>query len=148
MPTTVHTFSSILCWIPKWQQQQQQFPSNTFIRGLAYRPGPHQHGPVCLCGEADAAALHADFQAIWGLTASIHYATVHVTRAVAVVAQIVGAAAAAANLWCACTAWGLGHHHVAKRQELTEKAGQDAVNAAVWVQAGVTNKSVTNHTQR
>ena len=99
-----------------------------------------------LCGKAYAAALHADFQAIRGLAAGIHDATVHVTGAVAVVAQVVGAAAAAAGLRRACAARGLSHHHVAKRQELAEKARQDAVNAAIWVQikpASVTSCEVT-----
>lgn len=87
-----------------------------------------------LCGEADPAAFHTDFQAIRGLAAGVHDATVHVTGAVAVVAQVVSTAAAAASLRCARAARSLGHHHVAKCQELTEKTGQDAVNAAVWVQ--------------
>lgn len=51
-----------------------------------------------LCGEADAAAFHTDFQAIRGLAAGIHDATVHVTGRAAVVAQVVGAATAAASL--------------------------------------------------
>lgn len=87
--------------------------------------------PPLLCGEAYAAALHTDFQAIRGFAAGVHDAAVHVTRAVAVVAQVVGAAAAAASLGRAGAARGLGHHHVAKCQELAEKAGQDAVDAAV-----------------
>lgn len=91
-------------------------------------PGPQ----ASLCGEADAAALHTDFQAIRRLAAGIHDAAVHVTGAVAVIAQVVGAAATTASLRRACAARGLGHHHVAKRQELAEKAGQDAVNAAVF----------------
>lgn len=87
-----------------------------------------------LCGEADSAALHADFQAIRGLAAGIHDAAIHVARAAAVVAQFVGAAAAAAaSLGRAGSARGLRHHHVAKCQELTKEAGQDAVDAAVWV---------------
>lgn len=92
----------------------------------------HQHRSS-LCGEADATALHTDFQAIGGLAAGIHDAAVHVTGAVAVVAQVVGAAAAAASLGCARAARGLRRHHVAKCQELAEQAGQDAVDAAVWV---------------
>lgn len=92
----------------------------------------HQRTP--LCGKADAAAFHTDFQAIRGLAADIHDAAVHVTGAVAVVTQVVGAAAAAASLRRARATRGLGYHHVAKRQEFAEKAGQDAVNAAVWVQ--------------
>lgn len=87
--------------------------------------------PANLCGEADAAALHADFQAIRRLAAGVHDATVHVTGAVAVVAHVVGAAAAAAGLGGARAAGGLGHHHVAERQELAEETGKDAVNAAI-----------------
>lgn len=87
-----------------------------------------------LCGEADPAALHADFQAIRGLAAGVHDAAVHVAGAAAVVAQFVGAAAAAAaGLGRAGTTRGLSHHHVAKCQELTKEAGQDAVDTAVWV---------------
>lgn len=85
-----------------------------------------------LCGEADAAALHTDFQAIRGLAAGIHDATVHVAGAVAVVAHVVGAAAATARFGRTRAARGLRHHHVAKRQELTKEAGQDAVDTAVW----------------
>ena len=85
-----------------------------------------------LCGEADAAALHAYLQAVGGLTAGIHDAAVHVAGAVAVVAQVVGAAAAAAGLRGAGSTGRLGHHHVAQRQELAEQAGQDAVHTAVW----------------
>lgn len=91
----------------------------------------HTPAQASLCREADAAALHTDFQAVRGLAAGIHDAAVHVTGAVAVVAQVVGAAAAAAGLRCARAARGLRHHHVAKCQELTEQAGQDAVDAAV-----------------
>lgn len=100
-----------------------------------YFPPPTRQtsAPASLCREADATALHTDFQAIWGLAAGIHDATVHVTGGVAVVAQVISAAAAAASLRRACTTWGLRHHHVAKCQELTKQAGQDAVDAAVWV---------------
>lgn len=93
-----------------------------------------QSGRGILCGEADPTAFHTDFQAIRGLAAGVHDAAVHVTGTVAVVAQVVSTAAAAASLRCARSARSLGHHHVAKCQELAEKAGQDAVNAAVWVQ--------------
>lgn len=87
-----------------------------------------------LCGEADPAALHADFQAIRRLAAGVHDAAVHVAGAAAVVAQLLGAAAAAAaGLGRAGAARGLRHHHVAKSQELAKEAGQDAVDAAVWV---------------
>lgn len=87
-----------------------------------------------LCGEADSAALHANFQAIRGLAAGVHDAAIHVARAAAVVAQFVGAAAAAAtSLGRAGSARGLRHHHVAKCQELAKQAGQNAVDAAVWV---------------
>lgn len=55
-----------------------------------------------LCGKADATALHTDFQAIGGLAAGVHDATVHVTWAVAVITKVVGAAAAAACFRCAC----------------------------------------------
>lgn len=87
-----------------------------------------------LCGEADPAALHADFQAIRRLAAGVHDAAVHVAGTAAVVAQFLGAAAAAAaDLGRAGAARGLRHHHVAKGQELAKQAGQDAVDAAVWV---------------
>jgi len=99
-----------------------------------------RHSGASLCGEADAAALHADLQAIRRLAAGVHEATVHVTGAVAVVGQVVGAAAAAAGLRGAGAARGLRRHHVAKRQELAEQAGQDAVDAAVWAD-GKTSQS-------
>lgn len=97
-------------------------------------PNRRKKNLASLCGEADPAALHADFQAIRGLAAGVHDAAVHVAGAAAVVAQFVGAAAAAAaGLGRAGAARGLRHHHVAKRQELAKQAGQDAVDAAVWV---------------
>lgn len=86
-----------------------------------------------LCGEADAAALHANLQAVRGLAAGVHDAAVHVAGAAAVVSQVVGAAAAAAaGLGAAGAAGGLRRHHVAQHQELAGQAGQDAVDAAVW----------------
>lgn len=88
-----------------------------------------------LCGEADAAALHADLQAVGGLAAGIHDATVHVVAgAIAVVSHVLSAAAAAADLRGAGATASLGHHHVAQGQEFTEQTGQDAVDTAVWVQ--------------
>lgn len=51
-----------------------------------------------LCRETDAAALHANLQAVGGLAAGVHDAAVHVAWAVAVVAQVVCTAAAAAGL--------------------------------------------------
>lgn len=104
-----------------------------FLSGVEFSPTqtPKQ---ASLCGEADATALHADFQAIRGLAARVHDAAIHVARAAAVVPQFVGAAAAAAaGLGRAGSARGLRHHHVAKCQELAKEAGQDAVDAAVWV---------------
>lgn len=98
---------------------------------------------MLLCWKTDAAALHADFQAVRGLAAGVHDAAVHVAGAVAVVSQVVSAAAAAAGLRRARAARGLGHHHVAKSEEFAEEAGQDAVDAAVWVQRqnhGITKK--------
>lgn len=50
------------------------------------------------CGKADATALHADLETVGGLAAGVHNAAVHVTGAVAVVSQVVCAAAAAASL--------------------------------------------------
>lgn len=88
---------------------------------------------AALCGETDPTALHTDFQAIWWFAAGIHDTTVHVTGAIAVVTQVICAAAAAAGLGHARTTRGLCHHHVAKCQELTKQAGQDAVDTAVWV---------------
>lgn len=85
-----------------------------------------------LCGEADAAALHADLQAVGGLAAGVHDATVHVVAgAVAVVSHVLSAAAAAAGLRGAGATASLGHHHVAQGQEFTEQTGQDAVDTAV-----------------
>lgn len=88
---------------------------------------------AALCGETDPTALHTDFQAIWWFAAGIHDTTVHVTGAIAVVTQVICAAATAAGLWHARATRGLCHHHVAKCQELTKQAGQDAVDTAVWV---------------
>lgn len=94
---------------------------------------PHVPHRRPLCGEADAAALHANLQAVRGLAAGVHDAAVHVAGAAAVVAQVVrAAAAAAAALGAAGAAGGLRRHHVAQRQELAGQAGQDAVDAAVW----------------
>lgn len=84
-----------------------------------------------LCGEADSAALHTDLQAVGRLAAGIHDATVHVAGAVAVISQVICAAAAAACLRSAGATGRLSHHHVTKGEELTEKAGQDAMNTAV-----------------
>lgn len=97
-------------------------------------PNTQVRNRLPLCGEADPAALHADFQAVRGLAAGVHDAAVHVAGAAAVVAQFVGAAAAAAaGLGRAGAARGLRHHHVAKCQELAKQTGQDAVDTAVWV---------------
>lgn len=112
----------------KWQLQ---FIFPPFSSSLPFFPHVPHWRP--LCGEADAAALHADLQAVRGLAAGVHDAAVHVTRAAAVVTQIVGAAAAAAaGLGAAGAAGGLCCHHVAQRQELAGQTGQDAVDAAVW----------------
>ena len=121
----------VCCWI-------QSDSSSSFLPflhpGSSYPPLQRHSPPTTpLCGEADAAALHTEFQAIWRLAAGVHDAAVHVAGAVAVVAHVVGAAAAAAGLRCAGAARGLRHHHVAKSQELAEQARQDAVDAAVWV---------------
>lgn len=51
-----------------------------------------------LCGKADATALHADLETVRGLAAGVHNAAVHVAGAVAVVSEVVCAAAAAASL--------------------------------------------------
>lgn len=104
-------------------------PGSSYPPAEARRSTPAPAPP--LCGEADAAALHTDLQAVRRLAAGVHDAAVHVAGAAAVVAQVVGAAAAAAGLRGAGAARGLRRHHVAERQELAEEAGQDAVDAAV-----------------
>lgn len=141
-----HTHTHLICLLRTPKQQQQQLRSFPFaLLSCVWRLSRKKRnkkknaGPP-LCGEADAAALHADFQAIRGLAAGIHDAAVHVTRAVAVVAQVVGAAAATAGLGRARAAGGLRHHHVAERLELAKQAGQDAVDAAVWGRTNVTQQ--------
>lgn len=83
-------------------------------------------------GEAEAAALHADLQAVGGLAAGVDDAAVHVAGQVAVAALLRGAAAAEAGVrGGAGAAGGAVQHDVAQSQELTEQAGQDAVHTAV-----------------
>lgn len=83
-------------------------------------------------GEAEAAALHADFQAVGRLTAGVDDTTVHVTGEVTVPALLSGAAAAEARVISrARAAGGTVQHDVTEGQELTEEAGQDAVHTAV-----------------
>lgn len=104
--------------------------SNEITRDVfVHSPFPHV---LCLCGEADAAALHADLQAVGGFAAGVHDSTVHVTGAVAVVSEVIRATATAARLRCARATGRLCNHHVTQGQELTEQARQDAVHAAVF----------------
>ena len=83
-------------------------------------------------GEAQAAALHADLQAVGGLAAGVDDAAVHVAGQLAVPALLGGAAAAEAGVVArAGAAGGAVEHDVAQGEELAEQAGQDTVNAAV-----------------
>lgn len=83
-------------------------------------------------GEAKAAALHTDLQAVCRLTAGIDDATVHVTGQVTVAALLRRAAAAETRVVPRTgAAGGAVQHDVTQSKELTEEAGQDTVNAAV-----------------
>lgn len=83
--------------------------------------------------EAEATALHAYLEAVGRLAAGVNDAAVHVTGQVAVAALVGAAAAAEAGLLRgAGAAGGTVQHDVAESQELTEEAGEDAVDAAVW----------------
>ena len=88
-------------------------------------------------GEAEAAALHADLQAVGRLAAGVQDAAVQVAGQVAV-GTLAGAAAAAEAraLGAAGAAGGAVQDQVAQRQELAEQAGQDAVDAAVCGREG------------
>lgn len=87
--------------------------------------------------ETEAAALHADLQAVGGLAAGVDDAAVHVAGQVAVAALLRRAAAAEAGVVAhARAAGGTVQHDVAQGKELAEEAGQDTVNAAVWVRGG------------
>lgn len=84
-------------------------------------------------GEAEAAALHADLQAVGRLAAGVNNAAVHVAGQVAVAALLGRTAAAEARVVArARAAGGAVQHDVAKGEKLAEEAGQDTVNAAVW----------------
>lgn len=84
-------------------------------------------------GEAKAAALHADLQAVCRLTAGVDDATVHVTRQVTVTTLLRHTAAAETGVVTrAGAAGGAVQHDVTQSQELTEEAGQNTVNTAVW----------------
>lgn len=75
----------------------------------------------CSGGEAEAAALHADLQAVGGLAARVDDAAVEVAGQVAVSALLRRAAAAEAGVVRrARAACGAVQHDVAQRQELTE----------------------------
>lgn len=88
-------------------------------------------------GEAEAAALHADLQAVGGLAAGVDDAAVHVAGQVAVAALLRHAAAAEARVVAhARAAGGTVQHDVAQGEELAEEAGQDTVNAAVVLRLG------------
>lgn len=83
-------------------------------------------------GEAEAAALHADLQAVCGLTASVDDATVHVAGQVTVATLLRRTAAAETRVVPRTgAAGGTVQHNVAQSQELTEEAGQNTVNTAV-----------------
>ena len=89
-------------------------------------------------GKAEAAALHADLQAVGRLAAGVQDAADQVAGQVAV-GTLAGAAAAAAEaraLGAAGAAGGAVQDQVAQRQELAEQAGQDAVDAAVCGREG------------
>lgn len=87
-------------------------------------------------GEAQATALHADLKAVSRLTACIDNAAVHVTWQVAIGAfpRAAAAAADARILGAAGATSGTVQHDVAEGQELTEEAGEDAVDTAIWKQ--------------
>lgn len=106
-----------------WGLPPQGEPLNT-------ASGPKGRPPGHLGGKADAAALHADLQAVRRLAAGVHDAAVHVARAVTVIPHLVPAAAAA-RLRGADAARRLSQDEVAEGQELAEEAGQDAVHTAV-----------------
>lgn len=90
-------------------------------------------GRGCSGGEAEAAALHADLQAVRRLTAGVDDATVHVTGQVTVAALLRRTAAAETRVVSgAGAAGGTVQHDVAQSEELTEEAGQNTVNTAVW----------------
>lgn len=90
-------------------------------------------GRGCSRGETEAAALHADLQAVRRLAAGVDDATVHVTGQVTVAALLRRTAAAETRVVSgAGAAGGTVQHDVAQSEELTEEAGQNTVNAAVW----------------
>ncbi len=100
----------------------------------------HQLPPTPRCrggyrasgGEAKAAALHADLQAVCRLTAGVDDATVHVTRQVTVATLLRHTAAAKTRVVPrAGAAGGTVQHDVTQSQELAEEAGQNTVNTAV-----------------
>lgn len=89
---------------------------------------------MCLSsgGEAEAATLHADLQAVGRLAARVNDAAVHVTGEIAVPTLLRDAAAAEARFVPSTRATcGTVQHDVTECQELTEETGQDAVDAAV-----------------
>lgn len=88
-------------------------------------------------GEAEAAALHADLQAVCRLTAGVDDATVHVAGQVAVAALLRRTAAAETGVVPRTgSTGGAVQHDVTQSQELTEEAGQDTVNTAVVLRLG------------
>lgn len=94
-------------------------------------------GRGCSRGEAEAAALHADLQAVRRLAAGVDDATVHVTGQVTVAALLRRAAAAETRVVSgAGAAGGTVQHDVAQSEELTEEAGQNTVNTAVVLRLG------------
>lgn len=85
-------------------------------------------------GKAQAAALHADLQAVCRLTAGVDDATVHVAGEVTVTALLRRTAAAEARVVPGAGATGRTvQHNVAQSQELTKEARQNTVNTAVCI---------------
>lgn len=83
-------------------------------------------------GEAKAAALHTDLQAVCRLAAGIDDAAVHVAGQVTVATLLRRTAAAETRVIpCTGAAGGTVQHNVTQSQELAEEAGQNTVNTAV-----------------
>lgn len=80
-------------------------------------------------GETESTALHACLQAVRRLAAGIHNAAVQVT--VSTLAGTTAAAAEARVLRAVGATGGSVQDDVAEHQELTEQAGQYAVDAAI-----------------
>lgn len=104
---------------------------SSFLNILKHSPVLIQTKDKYLWRKTNSTALHTDFQTVWWFTTGIHDATIHVTRAVAVIPHFISTATAA-GFWGAYATRSLSQDNIAEGQEFTEQAGQDTVDTTIF----------------